>query len=179
MERKMSRDLLHRAIIDNEEIRTARQKLLLLTLLRYGDHEGKSIYPGKNLLARKLNCTPHWVKMMLRDLEQDGFIIALDKKGGRGHKSHYEINLVKLGIEAPPETEIQVAKPPENIPQTIPPAPLPEWVESNQDRHAKLVTRLELRRANMERHPSVKLYRDLHEETLVELRALESELQVT
>ena len=75
-----------------------RYKSLMHTLARYGDHDGKSIFPGKALLAQKEKCTERWIQMLLRDLEQEGYIQALDKKGGRGHKTHYEICLEKLGL---------------------------------------------------------------------------------
>jgi hypothetical protein len=178
MERKMSRDLIHRAIIDCEEIRTSRQKLLLLALLRFGDHDGKQIFPGKALLARKLRCSEQWIKMLLRELEQDGFILAIDKKGGRGHKSQYEISLEKLGLL--PVTTVAEVLPPV-IPASNGSIPssnvIPEWVITPEEQHAKLVARVNARHEKMERNPTMKLYRGLYEDSLAELQAFEKETQ--
>lgn len=159
MERKMSRDLIHRAIVDCEDFRTPRLKLLLLTLLRFGDHDGRQIYPGKALLARKLGCTEQWIKMLLRELEQDGFIVALDKKGGRGHKSEYRINLVKLGLEITAPA-IEVSETPPDTPAIAP---------TNGHKHTTVSVLDELERLIRE-NPRNETYPRLREQEIARLQ---------
>lgn len=190
-ERKPNRDTINRAIIDFEGFKSPSRKLLLLTLVRFGDWDGNNIFPGRQKLAAKTELSVRWVEILLKELETDGFIRAIEnKKGGRGHKTHYEICVARLGLVAAPSPEIvnQVADRPPNIPLSIPPeSPAAVTITQSfaldpEQELQRLRTRLESRRimlsnAQFNHSPRVSYWQDAVSDDEQRIRELESELQ--
>jgi DNA-binding MarR family transcriptional regulator len=61
---------------------TASQKLVLVSLARYGTDTGESIYPSVDRLATNSNLSPSQVQKILRHLEHIGYVQVLHRSTG-------------------------------------------------------------------------------------------------
>lgn len=177
---------IYQAIRD-AEFKTSKEQLLMYALATYGNAEGKNIFPGVKLLAQKIRSNERYTQKLLRKLENDGFIVTSNKKGGRGKLTQYEIVLSRIGIELENNDFVQQNTVIKEVTSVIPytngytavatQSPVETSPVAPQDYRQKLQNRLETRQRNMEKHPNMKLYRELYEDTLRELQQFDKELQ--
>jgi hypothetical protein len=125
--RKLHSNAVHIAIRKYRTWRTPRLPLLMHTLASYGSPEGKNIWPGVGHLADDENCSTRQIQRLLHELERDGFIVTLNKKGGRGHRTEYGIVLKKLGICIEDSVTPEVTAPPPIETSSNVTPNLPEW----------------------------------------------------
>jgi len=65
-------------------------KWVLTVLSRYGDKDGRNIFPSQRELAYRAGVSPKTVNKALQLAEREGWIIRtlVDRPNGRGYKSH-------------------------------------------------------------------------------------------
>jgi hypothetical protein len=87
------------------------EKLVLLRMADYADHDGGSIFPSVATLSRDCGISDRAVQLILRKFVADGLLlIVANETGGRGKTRHYAIDLERAAELAGPEGEAKRAK---------------------------------------------------------------------
>ena len=72
------------------------EALVLLALADHADHLGNSVYPSVGLVAWKTGLSERHTQRLMRGLEKKGLLVRVRfREGGRGHTTHYRIDLEK------------------------------------------------------------------------------------
>lgn len=156
---------------------------LLHILMISANPDGTNIYIGVKTLATKMGFQVRWTQKLLHDLEEEGYIIAIKKKGGRGIYSTYAIGLEKFGLTAAPspETVTQAADRPPTTPESPADSPpeLPDWSQpSDEEKYERLKQRVLDYEGRVQRNPTNPLYQGILEEARENLRVFELESEV-
>ena len=84
-------------------------KLILLRLADYADHDGSSIYPAVATVASDCGVSERAVQYILKKFTNDGILILVgNATGGRGKTRHYAMDLERLSaLMAPSDETVQ------------------------------------------------------------------------
>lgn len=75
------------------------KKIVLLALCDRADDDGGSLHPSVRNIAKKASMSERQTQRMMRELENDGYLLVIgNKKGGRGVSRLYQINVRALRI---------------------------------------------------------------------------------
>lgn len=87
------------------------EKLVLLRMADFADHDGGSIFPSVATLAQDCGISDRAVQLVLRKFVADGLLIIVgNETGGRGRTRHYAIDLERAAEMAGPGGEPKRAK---------------------------------------------------------------------
>jgi hypothetical protein len=87
------------------------EKLVLLRMADYADHDGGSIFPSVATVSRDCGISDRAVQLILRKFVGDGLLtIVGNETGGRGKTRHYAIDLDRAAELAGPDGEAKRAK---------------------------------------------------------------------
>ena len=82
------------------------EALVLLALADHADHLGNSVYPSVGLVAWKTGLSERHTQRLMRGLEKKGILVRVRfREGGRGHTTHYRIDLEKTQRKSPYEPQ--------------------------------------------------------------------------
>lgn len=87
------------------------KKMLLLAIADHSDDDGNNAWPSKARLAKKVGVLPSYVRRLLRELEDDGWITTARQRGGTletpsdRRPNLYQINLTRGSLQCSPIEE--------------------------------------------------------------------------
>jgi Helix-turn-helix domain len=94
---------------------SAHQKLVLVRLAAYADHDGGSIFPAIATVAEDCGISPRQVQYILKAfVKNDLLMIVGNETGGRGRTRHYAIDLeraAEMARSGPAQTVQRVQEP--------------------------------------------------------------------
>jgi hypothetical protein len=86
----------------NAKIGNRAKKDVLICMADHADHLGEHIHPSIGLIAWKMEITERQVRRIIRELEEDGFLVRMsDGLGGRKRTTEYRIDFDRLPIRPP------------------------------------------------------------------------------
>ena len=86
----------------NAKIGNRAKKDVLICMADHADHLGEHIHPSVGLIAWKMEITERQVRRIIRELEEDGFLVRMsDGLGGRKRTTEYRIDFDRLPIRPP------------------------------------------------------------------------------
>ena len=69
---------------------------VLMAMADHANDDGGSIFPGREYVAWKTGYSEDSIKRIFGQLREKGLLIAIEfETGGRGHHTHYEMDLTK------------------------------------------------------------------------------------
>lgn len=89
------------------------KKMLLLAIADHADDEGNNAWPSKARLAKKISVEAGYVRRLLRELENEGWLTTQTQQGGTlqmaadRRPNLYCINLERGSLQSPPRGSLQ------------------------------------------------------------------------